>query len=175
VIRPADATETGIAWRVALERRGGPTVLVLSRQKLPVLDRSRYGPAEGLERGAYVLAEADRPAGILIASGSEVHIALRARDLLAERGVAARVVNMASWELFEQQTEEYRTEVIPPAVVARVAIEAGIRQGWERYLGGGGRFVGMSTFGASAPGDVAYQRFGITAEQVVHELLEQIT
>jgi transketolase len=175
VIRPADATETGVVWKIALERRHAPTALILSRQKLPVLDRRKYSAATGVERGAYTLLDARQPAGLLIASGSEVHVALRARDLLAGRGIEVRVVNMASWELFEQQPEAYRNSVLPPAVGPRVVVEAGIRLGWERYMGAGGRFVGMSSFGASAPGDVVYQKFGITAEHVVDEFMGQLS
>jgi transketolase len=169
VLRPADANETASAWKIALQRRTGPTVLVLTRQKLPVIDRTRYAPPL-LERGAYVLAEGPQPAGILLASGSEVHIALRAHDLLASQGIATRVVNMPSWELFEAQPESYRREVLPPGIGPRVAVEAGVRHGWERYIGSTGAFVGMSTFGASAPQEIAYRNFGITPERVVEAL-----
>jgi transketolase len=175
VIRPADANETGVAWKIALERRHAPTVLILSRQKLPVLDRQKYGAAAGIEQGAYVVTAARQPEGLLIASGSEVHIALLAHDLLAGRGIATQVVNLASWELFERQNEEYRNSVIPPGISVRVVVEAGVRMGWERYLGARGRFVGMSTFGASAPGGVAYKNFGITPEHVVDEFMGQRT
>jgi transketolase len=175
VIRPADANETGVAWKIALERRHAPTVLILSRQKLPVLDRQKYGAAAGIERGGYVVTAARQPEGLLIAAGSEVHIALQAHELLAGRGIATQVVNLASWELFERQTEEYRNSIIPPAIAVRVVVEAGIRMGWERYMGAQGRFVGMSTFGASAPGEVAYRNFGITPEHVVNEFMGQRT
>ncbi len=176
VIRPADANETAAAWRVALERRHGPTALVLSRQKLPHLDQTRLAPASGLERGAYVLWEAsDRPELILIGTGSEVHIALEAGRLLQERGVAARVVSMPSWELFEAQPAEYRQRVLPPAVTARISIEAGLTLGWERYVGGRGRAIGVDRFGASAPWKVVYQKLGLTAGRVVNEALKMLS
>ena len=169
VIRPSDANETVVAWQVALERRSGPTALVLTRQNLPVLDRTVLGPAEGLRRGGYVLAEAPGgvPRVILIATGSEVHVALEAARLLNEREVPARVVALPSWELFEDQEAAYRDEVLPPAVEARVAVEAACSFGWERYVGRGGAVVGIDRFGASAPGAVLYREFGITAERVV--------
>lgn len=167
VIRPADATETVTAWKVALEHRSGPVALVLTRQKLPVLDRSHHPPAAELERGGYVLADAHAPRILLIATGSEVHLALAAHARLAEQGVPARVVNLPSWELFERQTQEYRETVLLPAVRARVAVEAGVRLGWERYLGDAGEFIGMKTFGASAPGERAYREFGITIESIL--------
>jgi transketolase len=174
VLRPADANETVIAWKIALERRGGPTVLALTRQKLPVLDRSAFAPAAGAESGGYVLSDAPRPAAILMASGSEVHLALAAQRLLKGEGIATRVVNLFSWELFEQQSEEYRAAVLPASIAPRVAIEAAVRQGWDRYLGPRGRFIGMSGFGASAPAEIAYQNFGITAERAVAAVKELI-
>ncbi|MFQ6059445.1 MAG: transketolase, partial [Anaerolineae bacterium] len=145
VIRPADAAEAAVAWRVALERRQGPTALALTRQNVPVLDRSRLSSAEGLAQGAYVLAgeEDERPDLILIASGSEVHVALEARELLARRGVKARVVSMPSWELFEEQARGYREAVLPPSVPLRLAIEAGVPQGWEKYVGPFGEIIGL--------------------------------
>ncbi len=173
VIRPADANETVVAWRVALEHRSGPVALVLSRQALPILDRASLAPAEGLARGAYILAEAEggRPQVILIATGSEVHLALEARELLAERGVRARVVNMPSWELFDRQPESYRQAVLPPEVMARLAIEAGVSQGWHRYVGPSGDVMGIERFGASAPYKVLQEKFGFTAENVVERAL----
>jgi transketolase len=169
VLRPADANETAFAWKVALNRRQGPSALVLSRQKLPVIDRTRYASAEGLLRGAYVLAEA--PPGTsdicLLASGSEVHLALAAHEELARQGIGARVVSMPSWEIFEAQDEQYRHQVIPPDTPARLAIEAGVPMGWERYVGSQGKVVGISRFGASAPGSVVLEKFGFTAEAVV--------
>jgi len=167
VLRPADATETAVAWRYALEHRDGPVMLALTRQKLPVLDRKLYAPAEELRKGAYVLAGSNAPRVLLMATGSEVHLALEAMQLLEADGVAARVVSMPSWELFEQQSKEYRDRVIPPSVRARVAVEAGVRLGWERYLGPDGVFVGMQSFGASAPYQKAYEGFGITVPHIV--------
>ena len=169
LIRPADATETAEAWRAALLNRDGPTVLIFTRQKLPVLDRTRYASAEGLQRGGYVLWQSaeDTPDVILIGTGSEVHIALEAGKQLAAEGVRVRVVSMPSWELFDQQPADYRESVLPSAVGARVAVEAGIKLGWEHYVGLDGAVVGMQGFGASAPGEVLYEKFGITAENVV--------
>jgi transketolase len=169
VVRPADATETTEAWKAALRRRAGPTALVFTRQKLPVLDRTEYAAADNLRRGAYVLwqAEAGRPDVILIGTGSEVHMALEAGKTLAEQGISARIVSMPSWELFDQQPDDYRQSVLPSEVRARVAIEAGIALGWKRYVGLDGAVVGMRGFGASAPGPVLYEQFGLTAENVV--------
>ena len=173
VIRPADANETVVAWRVALEQRSGPVALILSRQSLPILDRSSLAPAEELVRGAYVLAEAEggQPDLILIATGSEVHLALAARERLAERGVRARVVNMPSWELFDRQPESYRQAVLPPHVTARLAIEAGVSQGWHRYVGPTGDVMSIERFGASAPYKVLQEKFGFTAENVAQRAL----
>ena len=167
LIRPADATETVTAWKFALEYRKGPVVLALTRQKLPVLDRGRYAPAESLTRGAYVLTGADQPGVLLLATGSEVALALQAHERLAAEGILSRVVNMPSWELFERQPKEYRDAVLPPNVRARVAVEAGMQLGWERYIGMDGVFIGMSTFGASAPVETLFQGFGITADAIV--------
>jgi transketolase len=172
VIRPADAVETAAAWRVALQTTDGPVALVLSRQNLPELERGKTAPVGGLDRGAYVLAEADStPDVILIATGSEVQLALKAREILAGKGAVARVVSMPSWELFEAQPRDYRDTVLPPEVKRRLAIEAGIAMGWERYTGAGGAFVGMTSFGASAPGGVVMEKFGFTAENVAVRVL----
>ena len=170
VLRPADATETVEAWKAALEWTQGPTVLVLSRQNLTVLDRSVLAPASDLKLGAYVLWEAsDSPEVILIATGSEVHIALEAGKALQERGIKARVVSMPSWELFDAQSEEYRNNVLPPSIRARVSIEAATPVGWERYVGIDGAAIGLNHFGASAPAGVLYEQFGLTAQRVVDE------
>jgi transketolase len=166
-LRPADANESVAAWKFAVRRRNGPTALLFTRQKLPVLDRTVYPPAGGLERGAYVLADAPEPSALLLASGSEVHLALLAYAELRAAGIATRVVNMPSWELFEQQPPAYREEVLPASVTRRVAVEAGVRQGWDRYIGTTGVFIGMVGFGASAPYEIAYKNFGITPERVV--------
>ena len=175
VIRPADATETAVAWRVALKRRHGPTALALTRQKLPVLDRSQFPSAEGLTRGAYVLTgQEEQPDLILIASGSEVYVALEAQEILARRGIKARVVSMASWELFEEQPEEYRVAVLPPSVPFRLAIEAGVGQGWEKYVGPFGEVMGIERFGASAPYKVLAEKFGFTPQHVAKRALAMI-
>lgn len=169
LIRPADANETAVAWQVAIERRDGPVALALTRQPLPVIDRSRYAAAEGLTRGAYILAgaPAERLELILIATGSEVSVALEAYEKLTAEGIAARVVSMPSWDLFEKQPPSYRDEVLPPSVTARLAIEAASPLGWERYVGPSGRVIGMTRFGASAPYKVLAEKFGFTAANVI--------
>jgi transketolase len=168
VIRPADVTETTEAWRAALLNQRGPTALVFTRQNVPVLNRTELAPAAGLQHGAYVLWEATKaaPEVILIGTGSEVHIALEAGRQLASEGIAVRVVSMPSWELFDRQPASYRESVLPPPVKARVAVEAGITLGWEHYVGLEGAVVGMEGFGASAPGEVLYEEFGINAANV---------
>ena len=172
LIRPADGNETAAAWRVALERRDGPTALALTRQKLPVLFETIRNPAEKVARGAYVLADSSGiPGALLIASGSEVHLALEARDLLAQKGIAVRVVSMPSWELFDAQPASYREAVLPPQVTARLAIEAGVTQGWAKYVGLAGDVMGLDRFGASAPYKVLMEKFGFTAEAVVERVL----
>ena len=180
VIRPADATETAVAWRTALERRDGPTALALSRQNLPVLDTSAQAgclaPSEGAARGGYVLWQSgEEPQVIIIATGSEVHIALEAAQALKGEGISARLVSMPSWELFEAQPGEYRDTVLPPGNRARLSVEAGAINGWARYVGLDGASIGMSTFGASAPGGVALERFGFTAARVVEEARRLVT
>jgi len=173
VIRPADATETAAAWKVALQHKGGPIVLALGRQKLPVIDRTKYPAADNLSKGAYVLAEANggKPGLILIATGSEVALALEAREKLEQQGVATRVVSMPSWELFEAQPQAYRDAVLPPQVKARLAIEAGVAQGWCRYTGEAGDVLSIERFGASAPGKVVLKEFGFSVENVVARAL----
>ncbi|MFH1651500.1 MAG: transketolase [Chloroflexota bacterium] len=172
-IRPADATETVEAWKIALGRHDGPTVLVFSRQSLPVFNPATVSPACGLQHGGYILWEATpRPEVILIGTGSEVHIALEAGKMLQEKKVPARVVSLPSWELFEAQPEEYRQKVLPPGVTARVVIEAASPLGWERYAGSAGRILGINRFGASAPGKVIYEKLGLTAAHVVAEALD---
>ncbi len=169
-IRPADATETAEAWRFALERKDGPTAMALSRQSLPIFDRKTLASASGLRRGGYVLWEASTsPDVIIIGTGSEVHIALEAGQLLQEKGVKARVVSLPSWELFEAQSEEYRREVLPSHITARISIEAGVPLGWDRYVGPEGVIIGISRFGASAPQKVVYEQFGFTAQRVMDE------
>lgn len=171
-IRPADATETTEAWKIAMERSQGPTAIVLSRQKLPVLDRTVLPPASGTRHGGYILWEtAKKPDVIVIGTGSEVHIALEAAKLLQEKGVKARIVSMPSWELFDAQPVEYRNEVLPPDIWRRISIEAGTTLGWERYVGQEGITIGLSRFGASAPGKTIYEKFGLTAQCVVDATL----
>jgi transketolase len=168
-LRPADANETIEAWRVAMERRDGPTMLVLTRQKLPVLDRSVVSGADGVKRGAYVLMDPAGPGGldsILIATGSEVGIALGAARLLLAQGIRARVVSMPSWELFAAQPVRYRDTVLPPAVRARVAVEAAGAFGWSRWTTDTGTMIGIEGFGASAPGERLFEEFKLTEEQV---------
>jgi transketolase len=170
ILRPSDATETVEAWRVALQHTGGPVGLVLTRQKLPVLDRTALGSAAGLARGAYVLVEASDaypPDVILIATGSEVSLALEAHARLTAEGIRSRVVSMPCWELFERQPESYRDTVLPPSVRARVSIEVAAPFGWERYVGLEGVIIGVTEFGASAPGPVVMREFGFTPERVV--------
>jgi len=168
VIRPADANETVEAWRVALDVTHGPTALVLTRQAVPVLDRSRYAAAEGLRRGGYVLADPSDgdPEAIVIATGSEVALAVAAHEQLAGEGVRTRVVSLPSWHLFDRQGAEYRRTVLPPEITARVSVEQASTLGWERYVGSGGTIIGMHTFGSSAPLKDVTRKFGFTPERV---------
>lgn len=171
VARPADANEVAEIYRAVLENTKQPAALVLSRQNVPTIDRSRYATAAHAARGAYVLADAVKePQAILIGTGSELSLCVAAYETLAAAGVPVRLVSMPSWELFEQQPIEYQNQVFPPQVTRRIAVEAGIRQGWDRYLGRDGRFVGMSSFGASAPAGTLYKHFGITTERIVSEV-----
>ena len=184
VIRPADATEVVEAWRVAILNRDGPVALVLTRQRVPVIDRGKYAPANGLRLGAYVLADegkggiggiggkGGKPAIILMASGSEVELILGASERLVAEGIAARAVSVPSLELFTRQPREYRDAVLPPAVRARLAVEAGIPQPWYRWVGDGGKVLGIERFGASAPYQRIYQEFGLTVENVVKQAKE---
>jgi len=167
VFRPADANETAQAWKYALEHRDGPVALLLTRQGLAVLDQAKYASAANLSRGAYVLVGADKPDVLLLASGSEVSLALGAAERLAKEGIKAQVVSMPCWELFERQDQKYKDSVLPPTVRARVGIEAGVELGWSKYIGDNGIFIGMSTFGASAPFKVCFEKFGITVEAAV--------
>jgi len=176
LLRPSDATETVEAWRVALTHRDGPVGLVLTRQKLPVLDRTALTPASGLARGAYVLAEHGAPPDVLvIATGSEVSLALAAHDVLRREGIASRVVSMPSWELFEAQPRAYRDAVLPPQVRARVSVEAASPFGWERYVGRDGVIIGVDRFGASAPGAVVMREYGFTVDHVVTAAKQLLT
>jgi transketolase len=171
VMRPGDANEVAQCYRAALADRKRPAVLVLSRQNVPTVDRSRYQSAEGATRGGYTLLDTDgTPDVILMGTGSEVQYCLEAAEKLAAEGTKARVVSMPCWELFDDQSAEYRESVLPTAVSRRVAVEAGIKMGWERYLGAGGAFVGMDSFGASAPAELLYEHFGITAAGIVEKV-----
>lgn len=170
VIRPADGPEVSEAWRIAILRRHGPTALALTRQKVAVIDRARFNSAAGLRRGGYILAEAEgaeTPQLILIATGSEVSLALEAREKLQAEGIATRVVSLPCWELFEEQSREYRSEVLPENVPARLGIEAGVRQGWDRYVGPNGDVICLDRFGASAPGDVVMRELGFNVDNVL--------
>jgi len=168
VFRPADANEVVESYRSLLQRGQQPSMLVLTRQALPTLCREQYAAATGVAQGAYILSDSDdAPQVLLLASGSEVGICLDAQQTLADEGIAARVVSMPCWELFDEQDAAYRHEVLPPDVSARVAVEAGLRMGWDRYIGADGQFVGMDGFGASAPTSELFEHFGITASQVV--------
>ena len=167
VIRPADANETAAAWKFALEYRDGPVAMLLSRQGLTVIDQDKYGSAANLNKGAYILAGAGKPDVLLLASGSEVGVAMEAYERLSADGIGARVVSMPCWELFEKQSKKYKEAVIPPSVTARVGIEAGVEMGWNKWLGDKGVFVGLSAFGASAPAKVCFEKFGITVEDTI--------
>jgi transketolase len=176
VVRPADPAEVSEAWRLAILRRHAPTALALTRQKVAAIDRTRYSSAQGLRRGAYVLAESvsdqegqkeSAPQLILLATGSEVSLAMEAREKLQAEGIATRVVSLPCWELFEEQPQDYRNEVLPPGVTARLGIEAGVCQGWDRYVGPQGDVICLDRFGASAPGDVAMRELGFNVENVL--------
>ena len=168
VLRPADANETLEAWRLAIANTKGPTTLVFSRQNLPVLDRSICAPAEGLRQGGYILWESSpNPELILIATGSEVAMTLDAGQQLAARDIPVRVVSLPSWDIFDRQPQAYRDTVLPPQITARISVEAGVKLGWEHYVGLAGMIIGMDTFGASAPGPVLYEKFGLTAAHIV--------
>ena len=174
LIRPCDANETAEAWLMALEHANGPVAICLTRQNVPTLDREEVASASGLRRGAYILKDfhiRQEPDVILMSSGSEVHIALEAAQELGRSDISVRVVSMPSWELFEKQEQDYQDLVLPPDVQARVAIEAGTSQGWHRFLGLRGRFVGMNRFGASAPYQTLYDKFGLTVARVKNEAL----
>jgi transketolase len=177
VIRPADANEVAEAWRIAVENMNGPTAIILTRQNVPVIDRGRVHPATGLRRGAYILSDSSpsKPDIILIATGSEVHLAVEAQEKLLAEGVKTRVVSMPSWELFERQPEEYRQKVLPPDVTQRVSIEAGVTLGWHRYVGREGEIIGIDHFGASAPGNILLKEFGFTVENVLHRVKSLLT
>lgn len=173
VIRPADANETAVAWQVAVETRHSPVALILTRQKVPTLDRKQYAAAEGLRRGAYILEDAPngKPDIILIASGSEVGLILAAKIKLQAQKISVRLVSMPGWELFETQSQRYRDSVLPPSVTARLAVEAGVSQGWGRYIGDKGAMISVDDFGASAPGPVVMKKYGFTPANVIKRAL----
>jgi transketolase len=176
LLRPCDANEAAECWRAIMEMRDRPVSLVLTRQKVPTLDRSKFAPANGAAKGAYVLADpgGSSPQAIVIATGSEVSIALEARDALGKDGIRVRVVSMPSWDLFEAQDQAYRDSVLPPEITARVSVEAGSTFGWERYVGRDGARIGMTTFGESAPAGDLYKHFGITAAAVEKAVRAQL-
>jgi len=175
-LRPADANEVSEAWRVIMGLRHQPACLVLTRQAVPTFDRSRLAAASGVARGAYVLADAPdrRPEVILIGTGSEVSLCLSAYEQLTKEGVRARVVSMPSWELFEQQDDAYRDEVLPPAIKARVSVEEASVLGWDRYVGTTGAKIGMHTFGCSAPLKDLMKMFGFTPERLIEAARQQL-
>ena len=175
-IRPADANEVVEAWRLIMELRHEPVALVLSRQPLPTLDRSKYAPASGLTKGAYILADTDdrEPQLRLLGTGSEVSLCVQAYEHLKQEGIKARVVSMPSWELFEQQSPEYRESVLPSTVTARVSVEQASTLGWHQYMGPAGSAVGMKTFGASAPLKELQRKFGFTPESIIAACKEQL-
>ena len=176
VLRPADANEVAEAWKWILTQPRQPAALILTRQALPTFDRTRYAAANGLAKGAYVLADAEggKPDVLLMATGSEVSLCVEAFEELTRQGIRARVVSMPSWEIFERQTEEYRRSVLPPAIKARVAIEQASKFGWAHYTGIDGAILGMKTFGASAPLKVLQKEFGFTTDHVVEAAKTQL-
>jgi transketolase len=168
VIRPADANETAHAWRVALEHQTGPVAIVLTRQGIPVIDQDKYAKASGLERGAYVLSESTgEPKVILIGTGSEVYLLLAAQEKLMQKSIAARVVSMPSWELFEKQDAAYKESVLPKAIRKRLSVEAGSPMGWLKYVTEDGKSLGIQRFGESAPGEEVFKEFGFTVDNIV--------
>jgi transketolase len=175
-LRPGDANEVVEAFRFIIQLRHQPAVLALSRQPLPTFDRKKYAPASGVAKGAYVLGDAagGNPEVILIASGSELSLAVAAHEKLVAEGIRSRVVSMASWEVFDEQPQAYRDSVLPPNVKARVAVEQGSILGWGRYVGDSGRVIGMNTFGASAPLKELQKKFGFEPDQVVAAAKEQL-
>jgi transketolase len=176
LLRPADANEVVEAWKIIIQQKHQPAVLVLTRQALPTLDRSKYSPASGVAKGAYVLADAadGKPDVILMATGSEVALCVTAYEQLKSEGIKARVVSMPSWGIFEAQSDEYKKQVLPPAFKARVSVEAAATFGWSQYVGSTGKMIGMHRFGASAPIKDLLKKFGFTTEKVVEAARESI-
>jgi len=172
----ADTDETFIVLEgeLGIDFKDGPVAFLLTRQNLPVLDQNKYGSAKNASKGAYVLLEEKKPDAIIMATGSEVSLALIAAEALAKDGVKTQVVSIPSWELFEKQQQSYKDSVLPPKVKARVAVEAGIELGWHKYIGEKGKFIGMSSFGASAPAKVCFEKFGITTENIIKSVKDQL-
>jgi transketolase len=171
VVRPADANEVVEAWKIAIQRRNGPTLLAFSRQVTPVMDRQVMAPAAGLKRGAYILADlgSGEPQIILMASGTEVGLIVEAGNHLSSQGISVRLVSFPSWELFEVQDQDYRDKVLPPNIPLRLAVEAGVTQGWEQWFGSQGRMIGVNKFGVSAPYKTIYEHYGLTAENIYQQ------
>jgi transketolase len=167
VIRPADVNETAYAWQFAIEHKGGPVALILTRQGLPVINQEIYPSAKNLLKGAYILSDSESPEIILMATGSEVSITLKAAERLKSSGINTRVVSFPSWEIFEFQSEEYKEKIFPKNIKARISVEAGVKLGWERYLGDYGEAVSLERFGASAPGEINMEKLGFTPENIV--------
>jgi transketolase len=176
VLRPGDANEVAESWRLIMQLKHEPVCLILSRQNCPTLDRSKYAPAAGTAKGAYVLADAPggRPEVLLMATGSEISLAVAAHEQLVKEGIKSRVVSMPSWELFEHQPQEYKDSVLPPSVTARVSVEQASTLGWERYTGLTGKKIGMRTFGASAPLKELQKKFGFEPGRIVSAAREQL-
>ncbi len=168
VIRPADANETVEAWKYAINHKGGPVALILTRQKLPILDQNKYGSAKGLENGAYIVKDSkQKPDLLLIATGSEVSLSLKAAEQLETEGKNVRVISFPSWEIFEQQSDEYKNQILPTEIKTRVSVEMGIAMGWQKYVGDSGEVMSIETFGASAPDNILYEKYGFTVANVV--------
>ena len=168
VLRPADANETIEAWKYALNHTGGPVALILTRQKLPVINRNKYTSCEGVKNGAYIIKDSDgKPDLILLASGSEVSLCLDAAETLQSEGIKTRVVNFVSWEIFEKQTDEYKNSILPKDVKARLSVEMGVSQGWKKYVGDYGDSLSIEKFGASAPDSVLFKQYGFTKENII--------
>jgi transketolase len=176
VLRPADANETVEAWKVVMQQRKSPAALILTRQAVPIFDRTKYAAAAGLAQGAYILSDAPdgKPDILLLATGSEVSLCLTASEQLAFEGVKARVVSMPSWELFDAQSQQYRDSVLPPEVTARVSVEKASTFGWSRYVGATGHSIGMRTFGASAPLKDLVKKFGFSSEEILAAARTQV-
>lgn len=168
VIRPADANETVEAWKFALKHKDGPVALILTRQKIDVIDRKKYAPAGGLQKGAYIIKDSTaNPDLLLIATGSEVSLAINAAEKLETGGKRIRVISFPSWEIFEQQDEAYKSYILPENIKARISVEMGIKMGWSKYVGITGKSLSIESFGASAPDNVLFEKFGFTTENLV--------